>query len=71
MRTIVTICLGLALAGCASSSEGSLLWRLSPEAREAREAADNAKCREWFGYEPGTEAYGNCRLKLEEIRAIR
>ncbi len=57
MRTIVTVCLGLALAGCAA------------ERIEARKAADDAKCRE-FGFEPRTEAYGFCRLQLEQIRAI-
>ncbi len=77
MRTIVTVCLGLALAACAPASEGSLLGAIWPdktkEAQQAREeaqgAADDAKCRE-FGFEPRTEAYGNCRLQLEQIRAI-
>ena len=32
-------------------------------------AADNQECIE-LGFEPGTEAYGNCRLKLREIRAM-
>ncbi len=73
MRTIVTVCLGLALAGCAAG-DGTLTGFVSdivnPGAREAAlERADNAKCRE-FGFEPRTEAYGNCRLQLEQIRAI-
>lgn len=34
----------------------------------ARDAAANAKCLE-FGFKPQTEAYGNCRLQLEQIRA--
>ena len=59
MRAIVAICLGLALAGCA----------IADAARVAEVAEDDAKCRE-FGFEPGTEAYGFCRLQLEQIRAI-
>lgn len=34
----------------------------------AQSAADHAHCLE-LGFEEGTEAYGNCRLKLREIRA--
>lgn len=34
-----------------------------------REATDDAKCRQ-LGFKPGTEAYGNCRLQREQIRAI-
>ena len=78
MRTIVTVCLGLALAGCAAGDstcvtapDGTVrAFMCDPGARQAyRERADDAKCRE-FGFEPRTEAYGNCRLQLEQIRAI-
>ena len=31
--------------------------------------ADNQECID-LGFVPGTEAYGNCRLKLREIRAL-
>lgn len=67
MRTIVTVCLGLALAGCASDARwfppgGGLYGR-------SVEAIDDEKCRE-LGFELETEAYGNCRLQLEQIRAI-
>jgi hypothetical protein len=34
----------------------------------AANAEDDAKCRE-LGFTPQTEAYGNCRLQLEQIRA--
>ncbi len=77
MRAIVTVCLGLALAGCAADDgacvtapDGTVrAFMCDPGARQAyRERADDAKCRE-FGFEPGTEAYGNCRLQLEQIRA--
>lgn len=37
---------------------------------KARQAADEAKCRE-LGFKAGTEAYGNCRLQLEQIRATK
>ena len=33
-----------------------------------REAADDLRCRQ-FGFKPGTDAYGNCRLQREQIRA--
>jgi len=38
--------------------------------QRSRAAEDDAKCRN-YGFRPQSEAYGNCRLKLEEIRAIR
>ena len=80
MRTIATVCLGLALGGCAAPgreplSEGTMRHFLSEVAKpgstqEARRTVDDAKCRE-YGFKPGTEAYGNCRLQLEQIRATR
>lgn len=49
------------LAACASEADR--------QAESARiEAEDDRNCRD-MGFEPGTEAYGNCRLKLREIRA--
>ena len=77
MRTIVTICLWLVLAGCSDMpvAPGSLYDRLGIgstekyKARiEPRKADDDAKCRD-FQFKPGTEAFGNCRLSLEQIRA--
>ncbi len=73
MKTIVTVCLAFSLAGCAAG-DGTLTGFVSdivnPGAREAAlERADDTKCRK-FGFELGTEAYGNCRLQLEQIRAI-
>ncbi|MEX0840387.1 MAG: hypothetical protein WD034_12720 [Parvibaculum sp.] len=48
----------LALAACADQ-----------EAEQARlDAIDHRNCAD-LGFEPGTEAYGNCRLKMKEIRA--
>jgi hypothetical protein len=44
------------------SSPGSL--------QKSKDVADDAKCRD-LGFKLQTEAYGNCRLKLEEIRAIK
>ena len=52
---LASACLCLALGGCVSSQEIAV--------------ADNQECIE-LGFVPGTEAYGNCRLKLREIRAL-
>jgi hypothetical protein len=38
--------------------------------QRSKDIADDAKCRD-LGFKRQTEAYGNCRLKLEEIRAIK
>jgi len=32
------------------------------------DAYDDAQCQQ-LGFRPGSEAYGNCRLKMREIRA--
>ncbi|MCE9650716.1 MAG: hypothetical protein K8R18_13935 [Parvibaculum sp.] len=54
----ILIGLGFGLAACAD-----------PAAEQARlDAVDNQNCVD-LGFKPGTEAYGNCRLKLKEIRA--
>ncbi|MES1990678.1 MAG: hypothetical protein V4441_06985 [Pseudomonadota bacterium] len=40
-----------------------------PAAEQARlDAIDNQNCID-LGFKPQTEAYGNCRLKLKQIRA--
>lgn len=51
--------LGLSLAACASD-------RAAEQARI--DSIDNQNCID-LGFKPNTEAYGNCRLKLKEIRA--
>ena len=72
MRTLAAAGFGLALAGCTpEGSLSALTWpEKAQEARQAREAAqqaaNDAKCRE-LGFKPQTEAYGNCRLQLEQI----
>ncbi|MBX3507793.1 hypothetical protein [Parvibaculum sp.] len=49
---------GLVLAACTD-----------PVAEQARiDAIDHKNCTD-LGFEPNTEAYGNCRLKMKEIRA--
>ncbi|MEQ8268360.1 MAG: hypothetical protein RH982_14285 [Parvibaculum sp.] len=54
----LAIAMPLALAACAD-----------PAAEQARlDAADHQNCVE-LGFESNTEAYGNCRLKMKEIRA--
>lgn len=61
VKTGLTFAALLALAACAS-----------PEQQAARAAAqmqsDEAECRR-IGFDPGTEAFSNCLLKLREIRA--
>lgn len=55
---ILALAIPLALAACAD-----------PQAEQARlDALDHKNCTD-LGFEPGTEAYGNCRLKMREIRA--
>jgi hypothetical protein len=61
MQAIAAICLVLSLAACAS-------WDAERRARLA--AADDAKCQ-GYGFKPGTEPYGNCRLQVEQIRATQ
>jgi hypothetical protein len=66
----------IALGGCGVASTVSggaqgISRRIfeGSEARRARHVAeDDSKCRE-LGFKPGTEAYGNCRLQAEQIRA--
>ena len=58
MRPIAFLFPLLLLAACASSEE------IAAE----RDAIDHQECVE-LGFEPGTEAYGNCRLELRSIRA--
>lgn len=54
----VVLALPLALGACSD-----------PAAEQARlDAVDHENCVE-LGFKPGTEAYGNCRLKMKEIRA--
>lgn len=51
---------------------GLLAGCMTPEQRAAEQARqdayDDAQCQE-LRFRPGTEAYGNCRLKMREIRA--
>lgn len=55
----LTLALPLGLAACAGD----------PAAEQARlDATDHQNCLD-LGFKPDTEAYGNCRLKLKEIRA--
>lgn len=67
------------LAGCSSADGTPVIYdgSLVGVARElaepgatykAREAADDAKCKR-YGFQPGTDGYGNCRLQLDQIRA--
>ncbi|AWZ01185.1 MAG: hypothetical protein NXH87_07675 [Rhodobiaceae bacterium] len=51
----------LLLAACSTAED-----RAREQALQDR--ADDRHCRE-LGFEPETEPYGNCRLKLKEVRA--
>lgn len=53
--------LGASLTACASAED---------QAREQalQDRSDHQHCLD-LGFEPNTEPYGNCRLKLKEIRA--
>ena len=70
MRAVATLCVALALGGCAEQqrSMGRAIWGPPASESPARLAADDAKCRK-LGFTPGTEGYGNCRLQLEQIHA--
>lgn len=61
MRKWLAFTFFLALAAC-----------VSPEEQAAREAAqrqaDANECQN-LGFKPGTNGFGNCMLKLKEIRA--
>lgn len=73
---VLALILALSACGVASTvSDGtqSTLNSIfeSGNARRARHAAeDDAKCQR-YGFKPGTEAYGNCRLQAEQIRATK
>ena len=74
---VAIVCLGPALGGCAGGLDAifgePVALRVERERfkqQVALQSADDAKCRE-YGFKPGTEAYGNCRLQLEQIRATK
>lgn len=52
----------LMLAACADPAAQEV-------ARMQREAEDHNECLK-LGFRPNTDPYGNCRLKLMEIRAV-
>lgn len=55
--------------GAAIAASFALAACSDPAAEQARlDALDHKDCVE-LGFEPNTEAYGNCRLKMKEIRA--
>ncbi len=58
---IVSAVLALTLSACASAEDRAAR-------AQAQLAADQAEC-EGLGFTPETEAFGNCLLKLREIRA--
>lgn len=77
MRAIAILCLTLPLAGCAVYENSIFappipvqVVRAQAEAERHAAAQDDPKCQE-LGFKPGSEAYGNCRLQLQQIRATR
>ncbi len=80
MRNKSVLVASLLLAGCMTDGRqpignGTLTGLVSEVAKpgsiqEARNRADDTKCRE-YGFKPGTEPYGNCRVQMEQIRATR
>jgi len=62
LRLLVLLGGLLLLAGCASEAERQA-------AEQAQLAADQQECAN-LGFEPGTEAFGDCLLKLRELRAM-
>lgn len=65
MRRVVAICSGLWLGGCVTDEPPPM--QISPALAAAIESQDEQKCLK-LGAQPGTEAYTNCRLKLQEFR---
>lgn len=81
MRNASALIIGLALAGCNATEgrpprgDGTISGFVSEITRpgslqEARNNSDDAKCR-GYGFKPGTDAFGNCRVQMEQIRATR
>jgi hypothetical protein len=81
MKRFAIICLGTLLGSCNATTkdgapvilDGSMMGMVREindpgSTYRSRQAADDRKCRE-YGFKPGTEAYGNCRLQLDQIRA--
>ena len=60
--SFAAVACSLLLAGCMSQAELAA-------AAEAQAEADRQVCRD-LGFEEGSEAFANCRLKLLEVRAI-
>lgn len=56
------LAVSLFVAGCASEAE-------IRAAEEAQAAADRQQCSD-LGFQPGTEGFADCLLKLREIRAM-
>ncbi len=61
MRKWLVLASFLALASCVSAEEQAAL-----DAAQAQ--ADARECQS-LGFKPGTNGFGNCMLKLKEIRA--
>ncbi len=63
MRQVIV--LALLLSGCVADKNVPT-YAVSPGLAKAIDERDDQKCR-GFGTAPGSEAYANCRLKLQEF----
>ncbi len=61
LQIIMLFCTSIVLISCTSPEQAAAR-------RAAVERADNLECAN-LGFTQGTESFGNCRLKLREIRA--
>jgi hypothetical protein len=63
----VTIIIGLAgvLTGCMTAQER--MQQLQQEAQQRNAAADDTACKS-YGTKPGTQAYTDCRVRLQAAR---
>lgn len=59
---LASLCTAVLLAGCVSQAERDA-------AERARRAADRQECIN-LGFQPDTEPFADCLLKLRELRAL-
>lgn len=62
LHALAILCAALLLSGCATEAERQA-------AEQAQRAADEQECRD-LGFQPQTEGFADCLLKLRELRAM-
>jgi hypothetical protein len=60
LRLLLILAAGIALASCASAAQ-------QQSQAQALAAQDDARCHS-YGLHPGTDAYGLCRLNIDNAR---